>query len=119
MSTQYSSGKFTLAMCDQCGFQYKLSVLRELTRRLKKTGLLVCPACWEVDQPQNMVGMYPVYDPQAVRNPRPDSSLGPDGSRDIQWGWGPVGLNNPESLPGLVDDLVAVSSVGDVTVTIT
>jgi len=40
--------------------------------------------------------MYPVYDPQAVRNPRPDTSYivsGDDrgGSRIFQWGWAPVG----------------------------
>jgi hypothetical protein len=45
--------------------------------------------------------MYPVDDPQAVRNPRPDrsyvtSGLSSDGtlsegSRIFQWGWNPVG----------------------------
>jgi hypothetical protein len=45
--------------------------------------------------------MYPVDDPQAVRNPRKDttyvtagvSATGSltGGSRDIQWGWNPVG----------------------------
>ena len=48
-----------------------------------------------------MLGMYPVDDPQAVRNPRPDRSYVAsgvltngyqgEGSRNIQWGWNPVG----------------------------
>ena len=35
---------------------------------------MVCPSCWEPDQPQNQLGMYPVDDPQALRNPRTDNS---------------------------------------------
>jgi hypothetical protein len=41
--------------------------------------------------------MYPVVDPQAVRNPRPDITYyelgnnGAGGSRVIGWGWNPVG----------------------------
>jgi hypothetical protein len=37
--------------------------------------------------------MYPVEDPQAVREPRPDNSYYVEsiGSRIIEWGWAPVG----------------------------
>jgi hypothetical protein len=69
-----------------------------------------------------MQGMYPVEDPQAVRDPRPDKSFteaGPYSSRDIQWGWDPVGLNNPLQLEGLIDDLEGGGEVGTVTVTTT
>jgi hypothetical protein len=48
-----------------------------------------------------MLGTFPVDDPQALRNPRKDttyvtSGVNVDGytaggSRDIQWGWNPVG----------------------------
>ena len=48
-----------------------------------------------------MLGTFPVDDPQALRNPRRDttyitSGLNDEGSlsggsRDIQWGWSPVG----------------------------
>jgi hypothetical protein len=67
--------------------------------------------------------MYPVDDPQAVRDPRPDLGYyqsgpgGDGGSRVIQWGWNPVGLHDPYNLE--VNDLVAVGSVGSVTVEIT
>ena len=84
--------------------------------------------------------MYPVNDPQAVRDPRPDlgyyqsgldglqltNTTSPDpndtgvpleGSRIIQWGWAPVGMHDPFNLE--VNQLVAVSAVGSVTVTTT
>jgi hypothetical protein len=48
-----------------------------------------------------MLGTFPIDDPQALRNPRRDttyvtSGLNDEGnlsggSRDIQWGWNPVG----------------------------
>jgi hypothetical protein len=91
-----------------------LKQLRKLTIKTKLTNIKVCPECWEPDQPQLQLGMYPVYDPQAVREPRPDISYyeagttglqisnsggtspdavgyPSDGSRIIQWGWAPVG----------------------------
>jgi hypothetical protein len=65
------------------------------------TDTLVCSSCWDPDQPQLQLGMYPVDDPQAVRNPRRDTTyitagvntagFNTGGSRDIQWGWNPVG----------------------------
>lgn len=74
-ANQFSSAKFSIAECDRCGQRYKLRELRETVVRTRPTGLLVCPTCWEPDHPQNMQGMYPVNDPQAVRQPRPDLSL--------------------------------------------
>lgn len=72
--------------------------------------------------------MYPVNDPQAIRNPRPDTSyaqggtnddgLPSGGSRVIQWGWGPVGLNDPLGLTGLQNALEAQGAVGTVTITV-
>ncbi len=108
MPNNFASGKFAIAECDRCGFQYKLSELKGLVIKTKNVNILVCPTCWEPDQPQLQLGMYPVNDPQAIRNPRPDTSynssgtsglqitLGdvgyPDGgSRIFQWGWYPVG----------------------------
>jgi len=109
--------------------------------KTKNVNLLVCPTCWEPDQPQLQLGMYPVDDPQALRNPRPDTtyvqagltglriafgsgtSVDKDGtpsggSRDIQWGYNPVGLNNPLNLFGLINNLVGQGQTGTVTVTI-
>jgi hypothetical protein len=41
----------------------------------------VCPECFDKDHPQNWQGRFPINDPQALRNPRPDPSL--DASREI------------------------------------
>jgi len=93
-ANQFASAKHTVAECDRCGQRYKLRELRETVVRTRPTGLLVCPTCWEPDHPQNMQGMYPVNDPQAVRQPRPDQSLEYSGaktaSRGIEWGWNPL-----------------------------
>jgi hypothetical protein len=101
MANRFSSGKNSIAECDRCGFRYKLTSLRKEVIKTKTYNLLVCPSCWDPDQPQLQLGMYPVDDPQGVRDPRPDVSyqvsglladgyLG-GGSRIFQWGWNPVG----------------------------
>ena len=87
------------------------------------------------------LGLYPVNDPQAVREPRPDVSYmtsgnnglqisqtgtgylangTPEGgSRIIQWGWAPVG-GSREYDDGLTPNNLAVGiSIGTVTVAVT
>ena len=114
MANKYASGKFSIAECDRCGQRYKLSELKNQVVKTKLFQIKVCPTCWDPDHPQLSLGLYPVYDPQAVRNPRPDvsyyqsgnSGLGTnntsgtgvnqngypeEGSRVFQWGWNPVG----------------------------
>jgi hypothetical protein len=98
----FTSGKFAIAECDRCSFRYKLILLKKLVIKGKITAIKVCPECWEADQPQLHLGETPVNDPQAVREPRRDNSYyqsGYDvggfpsgGSRQIQWGWNPVGM---------------------------
>jgi len=127
MSTNFSSGRNSIAECDRCGFRYKLSELKSLVIKTKNVNILVCPTCWEPDQPQLSLGLYPVIDPQAVRNPRPDNSYyqaglnaagnASDGSRVTAWGWNPAGLNNPLALPDLINTLQGQGAVGTVTVT--
>ena len=137
MGNRFASGRIAIAECDRCGFQYQLKQLQTIIVKTKKVNLLVCPECWEPDQPQLQLGMYPVNDPQALRNPRPDTTYqqagytglqivsgssdlgagGPSGgSRDIQWGWDPVGLYNPLLLP-IPNNLIAAGQIGTVTVT--
>jgi hypothetical protein len=125
MPSKFSSGKHSIAQCDRCGFRYKLKQLKQLVIKTKNVNILVCPSCWEPDQPQLSLGLYPVNDPQAVRNPRPDLGYyqsgpgGDGGSRVIQYGWDPVGLNNVLNIPDIPNDLVPTGQVGTVTVTIT
>jgi hypothetical protein len=129
MPNRFSSGKYAIAQCDRCNFRYKLKELKRLIIKTKNINILVCPECWEPDQPQLLLGMYPVDDPQAVRNPRPDTSyivsgIGPDGSpeggsRIIQWGWNPVGGARLFDTGLTPNNLIADGQVGIVTVTIT
>lgn len=140
MASKFSSGKNSISECDRCGFRYKLKQLKSLVIKTKNVNILVCPTCWEPDQPQLSLGLYPVNDPQAVRNPRPDTSYitagttglqiqvgaGPNGigdlsggSRIFQWGWNPVGGARSDDSGLTPNDLVARGQVGTVTVSTT
>jgi len=134
MGSKYASQKNSIAECDRCGFRYKLKELRKLTIKTKQVSIKVCPTCWELDQPQLSLGLYPVNDPQAVREPRPDNSytqagytglqltINSDngkpsgGSRVFQWGWAPVGGASSFDAVLTPNYLVATTSVGTVTV---
>jgi len=127
VGNRFASGKNSIAMCDRCGFQFKLTALKKEIQKTKIYNLLVCPQCWDPDQPQLQLGMYPVDDPQAVRNPRTDSTYvtagvntagsPTGGSRDIQWGWLPVGGASNFDVGMTPNYLVATTNVGTVTVT--
>ena len=129
MPNNFASGKFAIAECDRCGFQFKLSELKGLVIKTKNVNILVCQSCWEPDQPQLQLGMYPVNDPQAIRNPRPDTSYetsgaGADGypsggSRIIQWGWNPVGGSRQLDAALTPNDLALTVSIGTVTIAVT
>jgi hypothetical protein len=129
MGNRFASGKNSIAECDRCGFRYKLTVLKKLVVKTKVYDLKVCPECWEPDQPQLLLGMYPVDDPQGVRDPRPDlsyqvSGLLADGysgggSRVFQWGWNPVGGSSSFDVALTPNYLVATTIVGTVTVSVT
>ena len=74
MPSRFASGKYSIAECDRCNFRFKRSKLKSLTIKTKNVNILVCPECWEADHPQLKIGMYPINDPQAIRNPRPDNN---------------------------------------------
>lgn len=135
MGNRFSSGKNSIAECDRCGFRYKLKELKKLTIKTKQVSIKVCHTCWEQDHPQLQLGMYPVQDPQAVREPRRDNSylqsgytglqLTTDtdfgdpagGSRVFQWGWRPVGGASAFDVALTVNALAPISVVGTVTIT--
>ena len=129
MSIPFAAGNKAIAECDRCGFRYKLKELRSLIIKTKNVNILVCPECWEEDQPQLQLGMYPVNDPQALRNPRPDNSyvtsgVGEDGypsggSRIIQWGWNPVGGSRQFDAALTPNNLAIAVSIGTVTIAVT
>ena len=129
MGNRFSSGKNSIAECDRCGFRFKLTALRKEVIKTKTYNLLVCSSCWDPDQPQLQLGMYPVDDPQGVRDPRPDvsyqvSGLGADGylgggSRIFQWGWAPVGGASFFDAGMTPNNLVLGVQIGTVTVATT
>ena len=129
MPSQFSSGKHAIAECDRCGQKYKLKELKKEVIKTKLFNIKVCPTCWDPDQPQLQLGMYPVDDPQAVRNPRKDTTYVTagvnsngsltGGSRDLQWGWNPVGGASNFDAALTPNYLVATTSVGTVTITVT
>lgn len=129
MGNKFSSAKNSIAECDRCSFRYQLKQLKRLVIKTKNVNILVCPECWEPDQPQLQLGMYPVDDPQAVRNPRPDLSYVEsglnvngyvsEGSRIIQWGWNPVGGSRANDDGLTPNNLALAISLGTVTVVTT
>lgn len=126
MGNQFASGKIAWGICDRCGFQYLLKELKRETVKQKRTGLLVCQSCWNPEQPQLMLGTFPISDPQALRDPRVDTSYitsGPlangslgEGSRNIYWGWNPVG-GGDSSVSSTPNPLAARGLIGIITVT--
>ena len=135
MPNNFASGKWAISQCDRCGFRYKLKELKQLVIKTKNVNLLVCPTCWEPDQPQLQLGMYPVNDPQAVRNPRPDTTYEQGGytglqidsgtgdpsggSRIIQWGFAPVGGARANADALTPNNLALGITLGTVTVSTT
>jgi hypothetical protein len=117
-------------------------MLKELKSEIIKTKLFkikVCHECWDPDQPQLSLGLYPVYDPQAVREPRPDVSYyqsgnsgivtnatsgtnvtqngyPEEGSRVFQWGWSPVGGSSSIDAGLTPNDLVLTFTLSNVTI---
>jgi len=135
MGNRFSSGKNSIAECDRCGFRYKLKYLKKLIIKTKQVSIKVCQTCWEPDQPQLQLGMYPVQDPQAVREPRPDLSYRQagytglqlttntdfgdpsGGSRVFQWGWAPVGGASANDVGLTPNALTSPAQIGSVTIT--
>lgn len=142
MGNRFSSGKNAIAQCDRCNFRFKLHELRKEIIKTKNYSILVCSSCWDPDHPQLQLGMYPVDDPQGVRDPRPDNTYyqggttglqialtggtGPNavgytsgGSRVIQWGWNPVGGSRSFDDGLTPNNLVLAVNLGTVTVATT
>jgi len=142
MPSKYASGKYAIAECDRCGQRYMLKELQKQVLKTKLYNIKVCQSCWDPDQPQLSLGLYPVNDPQAVREPRPDVSyilsgtnglqtsitgctgqagLGtPEGgSRIFQWGWYPVGGSRANDDGLTPNSLVLTVELGTVTVATT
>lgn len=142
MPNKFASGKHSIAQCDRCDGRYKLRELRTQVLKTRPWRIKVCTRCWDPDHPQLQLGMYPVNDPQAVRDPRPDVSyymsgttglqdnftngvvedgfgFPSSGSRTIQWGWNPVGGARSNDNGLTPNYLICIGQVGSVSITTT
>ena len=142
MPNRFASGKYAIAECDRCAQRYMLKVLKIQIVKTRPFNIKVCPSCWDPDQPQLQLGMYPVNDPQAVREPRPDVSYQvsgqsglqilltdsttqegfgypEQGSRVFQWGYNHVGGASGFDTLLTPNNLVLAIELGTVTVTVT
>lgn len=113
MPQPYAAGKKAFGFCDRCGFRERLGELKDEVVDLEKTGMLVCSECFDPDHPQNQLGRMPVDDPQALRNPRPDSGLsgsrftdGINDSYDFSSGTGTVHEQDPSRIWNGIDNWV-------------
>jgi len=136
MANRFANGARAFGFCDVCGFRFDLKKLKNLVVKTKQTQIKACPQCWTPDHPQLQLGMYPVADPQAIRDPRPDtntwyqsgtnglqtdpvSGTGPlqegypgEGMLVIQWGWNPIGGSQSFDAALTPNTLVGVGEVG-------
>ena len=104
----YASDKNAYGISDRSGFRYRLKDMR-----VEWTGAKVGKDEFEQKHPQ----LFPPRvgpDPQALKNPRPESNL--EDQRNFQYGWNPVG--------GIGDGILTPNTfilkgeVGNITVTI-
>lgn len=94
MSGPYASGKRAWGFCDRCNQRFRLATLKDEYVAGRKTSIRTCRTCWDSDHPQNFQGRVPIFDPQALRNPRPDPSM--EASRVL----------NPDPVPNPVPPII-------------
>jgi len=125
----YATGRKAIAECDRCGMRFRLKKLKTEIIKTKKYNLKVCPECWDPDHPQLLLGMQPIVEAIALREPRVDTTYitagvnvngnPTGGSRNIQWGWSPGGGSSSFDAVLTQNYLVSIAIVGTVTVTVT
>jgi hypothetical protein len=78
MATRFASYKRAFGFCDLCNQRYDLKVMKKYYIMGKLINAKRCPECWDPDHPQNWVGVIGsqkvANDPQALREPRPDTN---------------------------------------------
>ena len=129
MSNRFANGAKAFGFCDYCNFRFPLKKLKNEVVKTKQTQIKACPQCWSMDHPQLLLGTFPVSDPQAIRDPRPDTNtwyasgqtvlntIG-EGNRVIEWGWNPVGGSSGFTAALTPNALAPQGLVGTVTVVV-
>jgi hypothetical protein len=110
--SSYASGKNAFGFCDRTGFRYPLKDLVPQIENGKPNGLLVGRDVVDQDQPQLQLGRVRTLDPQALRDPRPDT--GQAESRRM-YAFDPIGGGNT-ALGGRTVGLDMTAELGEITV---
>jgi hypothetical protein len=110
--SSYAAGKKAFGFCDRTGFRYSLKNLVPQIENQRPNGLLVGRDVVDEDQPQLQLGRLNMLDPQALRNPRPDT--GEAESRKL-YAFDPVGGGN-SALGSRTVGLDITAKAGKVTV---
>ena len=110
--SSYAEGKKAFWFCARTGFRYPLKDLVPQIENGRPNGLLVGRDVVDEDQPQLQLGRLNMDDPQALRDPRPDT--GEAESRKL-YAWDPVGGGN-SALGGRTVGLDITAVVGKVKV---
>ena len=81
MATRFASQKRAFAFCDRCGFRCALKVMSYVYILGKRQNIKVCPECKDYRNGDNEAywwgiigGQKASNDPQALREPRPDTN---------------------------------------------
>ena len=110
--SSYASGKNAFGFCDRTGFRYPLKDLVPQIENGKPNGLLVGRDVVDQDQPQLQLGRVRTLDPQALRDPRPDT--GQAESRRM-YAFDPIGGGNT-ALGSRTVGLDMTAELGEITV---
>lgn len=87
----YARGSKAFGFCDRTGFRYPLKDLVYEVQNGRRTGMRIGKDVVDSDHSQNFVGRVKADDPQALRDPRPDTGL--EASREL-FGDDPFGLRS-------------------------
>lgn len=68
----FAKGKYAFGYCDKTGFRYDLKDLVDEFKNGVKTGMRVGIDVVDPDHPQNFLGRMRIFDPQSLRDPRPE-----------------------------------------------
>lgn len=74
--TGFSNQPKALGICDRCGFETYLNEMVNQIIDQKRSGIMVCRRCNDIDQEQLQLGKVKVDDPKPLKNPRPDIDPG-------------------------------------------
>ena len=73
VSPKFASGRYAWGICDRCGIRARLLTLRTEFKLGRQINIRTCETCWDGDHPQNHLPKFVQNDPQALRQPRPDT----------------------------------------------